>query len=70
MGRAVITPPTVVAASPSDTAEPPWLSYVMLSVVTIEYTRTWPAKLPLSSFPKAPIARIVPSDDNDTELPE
>ena len=35
-------PPVVVVVSPSDTAEPPWLSYVMLSVcaLVIEYTRT------------------------------
>ena len=65
LGSTSMVPPLVVVASPSDTAEPPWLSYVMFRVVTIEYTLTWPALLPA-----APMATIDPSDDNETETPD
>ena len=39
-------------------------------LVVIEYTRTCPESAPFPSFLVAPIARIVPSDDNDTGDPE
>ena len=41
----------------------------MVSVVVIEYTRAEPGIETMLS-PGAPIATMVPSDDNDTEYPE
>ena len=73
VGSVVIEPPAVVVASPSVTVEPPWLSYVILSEVDIEYIRTCPTRaLPgmVPSFAGAPTASCVPSDDNATEAPE
>ena len=70
VGSVVIEPPVVVVASPSVTVEPPWLSYVILSEVDIEYTRTCPALVPFPSFKGAPIATLVPSEDNDTDHPD
>ena len=45
---------------------PTWVHVPPLSA----YTRTWPADVPLPSFPVAPIATRVPSEDIDTDVPE
>jgi surface protein len=49
-----------IAASPSMSA-PTWVHVPPLSA----YTRTWPAVVPAPSFPVAPIATRVPSEDID-----
>ncbi len=34
------------------------------------YIRTWPASLPASSLPLAPMATLLPSEERDTEYPD
>ena len=59
------TPDESIAASPSMSSP----SLVQVDPFQL-YTLTWPAKDAVSSFPYAPIATVVPSEDKETEIPE